>query len=343
MARPATAGAARLGGRRVTQRRVLVTGATGLVGRALVASLLADDQPVRILTRGSRALPLAWTERVEVCAGDLTRPDTLAAAVDGCGGLYHLAGELRDESRVHAVNADGTGHLLEAARHAGLSHVVHMSSVGVMGIDRPGPVDETTDGAPQNAYERSKREGEQLAQSWSASTGVPVAVLRPTSVFGGREGGGPDSILALLRAIASGRFLFVGRGAAANYVYVDDVVAAARAAAARVAAATMIVADPAPLTDFVAAAAEALDVPPPRRAMPRPLAFATAVALEAVGALAGRPVPLTRARVRALSTRTVFRSTRIEAVLGWRPAVGYREGLRRTVDGYRGIGQLPPP
>ena len=327
----------------MTQRRVLVTGATGLVGRALVASLLDDDQPVRILTRGSRALPPAWAGRVEVCAGDLLRPDTLANAVEGCGSLYHLAGELRDETRVQAVNADGTGHLLEAARQAGLSHVVHMSSVGVMGIERPGPVDENTEGTPHTAYERSKREGERLAQAWSAATGVPVAVLRPTIVFGVREGGGPDSFLALLRAIASGRFLFVGRHAVANYVYVDDVVAAARAAAARKAAGTLIVAEPAPLTDFVAAAAAALGVSPPRRALPRPVASVIAVGLEALGAVAGRPVPLTRARVRALSTRTAFRSARIEAALGWRPAVGYREGLRRTVDGYRRAGQLPPP
>ena len=326
----------------MTQRRALVTGATGLVGHALVASLLDDDQPVRILTRGRRALPAAWVNRVDVRAGDLTRPDTLAAAVDGCGSLYHLAGELRDEARVHAVNADGTGHLLEAARHAGLWHVVHMSSVGVMGIDRPGPVDESTEGAPHNAYERSKREGEQLAQAWSASTGVPVAVLRPTIVFGVREGDGLDSFLALLRAIASGRFLFVGRSAVANYVYVDDVVAAARAAEARRAAGTFIVADPAPLADVVAAAAEALGATPPRQSLPRPLALVTAAALEAVGALAGRPVPLTKSRVRALSNRTEFRSSRIEAALGWRPAVGYREGLRRTVHGYRMVGKLPP-
>jgi nucleoside-diphosphate-sugar epimerase len=326
----------------VTQRRVLVTGATGLVGRALVASLLDDGRAVRILTRGSRALPPAWAGRVEVCHGDLIRPDTLAAAVDGCGSLYHLAGELRDEARVQAVNADGTRHLLDAARQADLSHVVHMSSVGVMGIDRPGPVDEHTEGTPHTAYERSKREGERLAQAWGAATGVPVAVLRPTIVFGVRDGDGPDSFLALLRAIASGRFLFVGRNAVANYVYVDDVVAAARAAAARGASGTLIVADPAPLTGFVAAAAEALGVPPPRRVLPRPLASVIAVGLEALGAIAGRPVPLTRARVRALSTRTAFRSARIDAVLGWRPAVGYREGLRRTVDGYRRAGQLPP-
>ena len=108
--------------------------------------------------------------------------------------------------------------------------------------------------------------------------------------------------------------------------------AAARAAAARVAAATMIVADPAPLTDFVAAAAEALDVPPPRRAMPRPLAFATAVALEAVGALTGRPVPLTRARVRAL---VESHRVPIDAHRG-RPRLVARGRLPRRAEAHRG-------
>ena len=324
------------------ERRVLVTGATGLLGRALVTSLLASGVPVRVLTRGTRPLPADWGDRVEVRAGDLTRAETLAAALDGCGAVQHLAGELRDEARVEAVNTAGTRHLLEAAGRAGIEHVVHMSSVGVMGIEAPGVADEDSDGAPRSPYERSKKAAEEVVAEWTARTGVPVTVLRPTIVFGAREGSGPDSFLALLRAIASGRFMFVGRSAVANYVYVEDVAAAARLAGERRARGTFIVADPAPLDAFVAAAAEALGVAAPRRRLPRPVAFGMAAALEAAGAILGRPAPLTRARVRALATGTRFQSSRIHE-LGWAPRVGYPEGLRRTVAAYRAAGKLPSP
>jgi nucleoside-diphosphate-sugar epimerase len=280
---------------------------------------------------------------VDVRVGDVTDGSSLAAALAGCGTLFHLAGELRDPAQFTAVNAEGTRTLLEAARAAGIAHVVHMSSAGVMGIETPGPADESAACHPRTLYEASKYAGERHALEWSARTGVPVAALRPTIVFGARTGDGPDSFLALLRAIGSGRFRFIGRSAVANYVYADDVAAASLAAADRRASGVFIVADACPLTDFVAAAASALGVAPPRRSLPRPAAYALATLLEAAGAAAGRAVPLTRARVRALSTRTEFRSIRIGAALGWAPAVGYRDGLRRTVAAYRAAGRLPAP
>jgi 2-alkyl-3-oxoalkanoate reductase len=325
----------------VSGRRVLVTGATGLIGRALVRSLLAGGAAVGILTRGGRSLPSEWAGRVDVRVGDVTDGSSLAPALAGCGALFHLAGELRDPERFTAVNDDGTRTLLEAARAAEIAHVVHMSSAGVMGIETPGPVDERAPCHPRDGYEVSKYAAEQHALEWSARTGVPVAALRPTIVFGARAGDGPDSFLAFLRAIGSGRFRFIGRSAVANYVYAEDVVAASRAAADRRASGVFIVADPCPLADFVAAAAAALGVAPPRGSVPRPAAYAIAAALEAAGAVAGRAVPLTRARVHALSTRTEFRSIRIGTALGWAPAVGYREGLRRTVAAYRAAGKLP--
>ena len=325
----------------MSRARVLVTGATGLIGRPLVASLVADGVAVRVLTRGGGALPPEWGDLVEVARGDLADAASLAPAVDGCDVVYHLAGELRDAAKVRAVNTDGTASLLAAAARAGVAHVVHLSSVGVMGVDAPGPASEDATGMPRSPYEISKRDAERLALTWSGTTTVPVTALRPTIVFGARTGGGPHSFLALLHAIAAGRFVFVGRAAVANFVYVEDVVAACRAAAARRVGGVFIVADPCPLTVFIGAAAAALGVPAPRAVMPRAVALALAASLEAAGVLVGRAVPLTRARVRALSNRTEFRSARIGASLGWAPTVGYATGLQRTVAAYRALGKLP--
>jgi nucleoside-diphosphate-sugar epimerase len=212
--------------------------------------------------------------------------------------------------------------------------------VGVMGATRSGPVDESGPCHPRNAYEQSKLEAERLAMGWSVQFRIPLVALRPTIVFGARSGGDPDSFLGLLRAIKSRRFVYFDRLAIANYVYVEDVVAACLAGSARTARGVFIVADPCSLVDFGAAAAEALDVPAPRTHVPVLVAHGASVLLKALGTVLGRPSPLTPARVRALSNRTLFHSSTIEAALDWRPAIGYRAGLVRTVQAYCKAGSL---
>ncbi len=320
--------------------RVLVTGATGLIGRRLVAALLAEDTPVRVFTRGRSSPPPEWAGRVETAIGDLADPAALASACAGCAQVFHLAGEWRAPDCFRAVNVDGTRQVLRAAASAGAQHVVHLSSVGVMGTRAAGPVDEAAPCRPRDPYEQSKLEAEQWALLWAGETGVPVAALRPTIVFGPRPAGEADSLLVWLRALQAGRYAHLDRRAVANYVYVDDVAAACLAAAARRAHGVFIVADPCPLADFVAAMAEALGVPAPRAVIPLPLAYLGALGLGLVSAVLRRPNPLTLARVRALSNRTLFRSTQSETALGWRPLIGYRAGLARTVLAYRRAGQL---
>lgn len=318
--------------------RVLVTGGTGFIGRRLVDALNRAGSRVRVLSRASE-LPDVWRGHVEVVCGDVTDPASLAAAVDGCTSVAHLAGEWRQASRYWSVNAAGTENVLEAARQAGVAHVLHMSSVGVMGSRRPGRISEAEPCHPANDYERSKFEAERLALRWCADTGVPVTALRPTIVFGARPGGA-DSVLSLLRVIRARRFVYFDRRAAANYVYVDDVVGACLRALERRTPGVFIVADPCHLTEFVGAAADALQVARPAGRVPLPIATAAAATLQAVGWLTRRRSPLTLARVRALSNRSWFESSAITDALGWTPGVGWAAGLARTIDEYRAAGLL---
>jgi len=321
--------------------RILVTGATGFIGQHLVNQLLAEGITVRILTRGSRPLPENWSRRVEVALGDLTDSAVVPSATAGCQVVYHLAGETREPLRMQTTNVQGTQYLLSACLKEGVHYVVYLSSVGVMGARRPGPVDETVPCHPQNAYEQSKYAAEQLVVAWSAQTGIPAVALRPTIVFGDGPRAAADSLLAWLRAIQVGRFLFFDRQAVANYVYVGDLIAACcQAAQARLTGA-YIVADPCLLSEFVTAAAEALGVPKPKRAIPLPIAYLAALGMQTLGPLlhVTNP-PLTIARVRALSNRTRYCATRLTTASGWQAQMGYRVGLRRTVDWYRQTGQL---
>lgn len=316
--------------------QVLITGAAGFVGQHLVDQLLEQGQAIKILTRGERHLPSSWTNCVEIIRGDLTDPLTLARAVADVTTVYHLAGELRELSLMHAVNVEGTRNLLATCEKSSVRQVVHLSSVGVMGATQMGAVDEDWPCHPLNEYERSKYEAETIALEWSKKTGVTVTVLRPTIVFGEGVRSSSDSILAWLRAIQAGRFVFLDSRAIANYVYVADVVSACRLAFASRVGGIFIVADPCLLTDFVNAAADFLGVPPPRFLIPARYAAIVAFVAQSVW----RDSPLTLSRVRALANRTCYTSKRIHRALTWQPTNGWREGLRRTIAWYREQGQL---
>lgn len=321
--------------------RILVTGATGFIGQHLVNRLLAENKLVRILTRGVRPLPESWPGQVEIALGDLADSTAVSLAVQDCQYVYHLAGEIHDPVRMENTNVQGMQHLLNACQQGSVSRVVYLSSVGVMGARRSGVVDEAAPCQPQNQYEQTKYAAEQAALAWSDQSGVPVVALRPTIVFGDGPRASADSVLAWLRAIQSKRFVFFDRQAVANYVYVGDVIAACIRAVQAQTSGAFIIADSCPLVDFVAAAAEIMDVPAPAWTIPLPLAYVAAFGLQIAGRLLHRTsLPLTVSRVSALSNRTWFCADHAVSELGWRPQIGYRDGLRRTVNWYRQTGQL---
>lgn len=319
----------------------LVTGATGFLGRHLTERLLQKGQTVRIVTRRPGNLPDDWKGRVEVVSGDLTDPQVQRAAVEDMSEIFNLAGEHRDEVAMRRVNVDAVKGLVEAASLAGVKQFIHASSVGVIGAKRAGLVTEEEPCRPRNEYERTKLAGERIALEVAGTTGMRLLVVRPTTIFG--EGADPsgDSLLAWLRAVQNGRFVFIGGRATANYVYVRDVADAMVELASinHPDSSTFILGDPIPMGDFVAAIAQALGVPPPGRTMPAWAAYVVGAGLEGANRLIGTSAPLTRQRVRALSTGTMFTSAKLHS-LGVALRSGYRVGLDHTVKWHRAAGRL---
>ena len=152
--------------------KVLVTGASGFIGRALGRYLVGAGHEVLALVRRSNEAGIpAEAERV---IGDLLDPPSLDRAAEGMAGVVHLAcatGVAR-ESVARAVNVDGTRWLLEAARRGGARRFVFVSSVSAR-RKRMGP------------YGRTKREGEALV----AATALEWVILRPSFVYGPGEDG----------------------------------------------------------------------------------------------------------------------------------------------------------
>jgi len=183
---------------------VLVTGATGFMGRHLVSRLLADGRAVRVLERRpSDAFDGLAVERV---TGDVTQPETLAAACAGAESVFNLAGVLsydaKDEARLQAVNVDGLQSLLSAARQAGSGRVVQVSSVAAVGYtdDPARPQNEDSafpEGAWRNRYARTKRLGEQVVER-AVAEGQDVVMVCPGFLLGPGDDGptvDPDRFL----------------------------------------------------------------------------------------------------------------------------------------------------
>lgn len=158
--------------------RILITGSTGFIGGHLIRRLAGTPHELRCLVRDpdGRAARALACRGAEIVAGDVTDPDSVRRAVAGCEAVANLANIYsfweRDPRVFDAVNIRGTAHVMEAALAAGVSKVVHLSTV------------EALETAPRdNRYARSKYAGEQRA--WAAAKrGLPLVVLYPGAVLG---------------------------------------------------------------------------------------------------------------------------------------------------------------
>lgn len=164
--------------------RVLVTGASGFIGRALVADLSATGHPVRAAMRQPADV---FDRKVEVVAvSDLTRPVEWRALLKGIETVVHLAGiahagpEIAEQA-YDRVNRLATAELAEAAQRTGVQRLVFASSIRA----QTGPVaaavlDETSPSRPTDAYGRSKLAAEEAIRAAS----VPFTILRPVLIYG---------------------------------------------------------------------------------------------------------------------------------------------------------------
>ena len=207
-------------------RQVLVTGGTGFVGSHLVERLLEDGYAVTCLVRDPRQV--RWLEGMEVqlIQGDCTRPESLAAALEGVSLVFHCAGltKARHARDYHLVNHLGTRNLLEAcAQHTpGLEKFILVSSQAAAGPSRDGrPVTCSDKPQPVSDYGRSKLLAENEATTYKDR--FPVVILRPTAVYGPRDA----DVFELFRWASRGLVMEMrGGDRYLNLCYVADLTAA---------------------------------------------------------------------------------------------------------------------
>jgi len=210
--------------------RVLVTGATGFLGRSLVPALLGRGFAVRCLVR-EQSLPRAnefFGDAVEIVTGDLMDAKGLQPVMEGCGGLFHLAGiaswKQIGSPDVERVTVEGTRNLLKAALQKNIRRALYVSSLAALGPSKNGePVVETTrNPLPANLrYAVAKREAGDWFHDFCDKHGLESTVVYPGEVYGE---GDIDQITAggLVRLLRQ-RPRMVPRGGTA-IVHRDDVV-----------------------------------------------------------------------------------------------------------------------
>lgn len=162
---------------------ILVTGATGKVGRRLVAHLAARGAHVRALVRDPARASATLGATVELAKGDLLESASLVHAVRGIDAVVHCAAFFRGatDAQAHAVNDEGTQRLARAAREAAVRRFVFTSTGLVYGDTRGAPVDEDAPCAATDAYPTSKIAAE---RALLALDGLDVRVLRLPFVYG---------------------------------------------------------------------------------------------------------------------------------------------------------------
>lgn len=239
-------------------KTVLVTGATGFLGAALVYALVDVGANVRAQTRAAnRADFLTVLRNLTVVEGDVTNPAQVRAMMSGVDVVFHVAVSYGSRERQRAVNADGTRNVAQAAAEAGVERMVHVSSIAVYGYELPSLVTEaqpytTTQAEP---YSRSKIEAEMALISTTRQTGLKYSIIRPGMIYGPRSSMWTTQMFALARRNPTP---FVGLGSGLQpIVHVDDVVALTLLLAehpAAVGEAFQCVSDPTPSwNDFIGA------------------------------------------------------------------------------------------
>lgn len=181
--------------------KVLVTGADGFIGSHLTEALVRAGADVRAFVYYNSFNTWGWLDscapdvkgRFEVFAGDIRDPNGVAAAMEGCTTVFHLAALIAIPFSYHSpdayvdTNVKGTLNVVQAAKRLGVERVLHTSTSEVYGTALYVPIDEKHPLQGQSPYSASKIGADQIALSFHKSFGTPVTVVRPFNTYGPRQ------------------------------------------------------------------------------------------------------------------------------------------------------------
>lgn len=327
--------------------RVLVTGASGFVGSALVRAALARGYRVRALVRATSPRDNLRDLDVDIVEGDMRDAASLERALEHVDALFHVAADYRlwarDPNEIMRANVHGTRCVMQAALRRRVERIVYTSSVATLRVsDAIGPVDENApadEAQTVGVYKRSKVAAERIVEQMVAQQGLPAVIVNPSTPIGPRDIK-PTPTGRIIIEAATGRIpAFVDTGL--NLVHVDDVAHGHLLALdhGRIGERYILGGDDVLLREMLAAIATMVGRKPPSIRLPRWPLYPVALAAQGVAKLSGREPFVTVDALRMSRYHMFFRSVKAQRELGYR-ARPHADGLRDALDWFRAKGYL---
>jgi nucleoside-diphosphate-sugar epimerase len=313
--------------------RVLVTGATSLLGRSLVARLVGRGDTVSVLQRHPSGLDV--TEHL----GDIIERQAVVDAMEGAEAVVHLAARVAVTGpwgEFEAVNVRGTTNVVGAAAAAGVRRFVHVSSPSVAHSGQSligAPAGAANPERARSHYARSKGQAELVALAGNSSD-MAVVVVRPHLVWGP---GDTQLVGRIVERARAGRLAIVGSGTALiDTTYIDnaaDALVAALDRAPGLGGRVFVVTngEPRPVRELVNRIVLAAGLEPARVRVPFQVAWGGGLVAEQIWQrrVSGEDPPMTRFLAEQLGTAHWFDQRETRAALQWKPSVTLTDGFER--------------
>ncbi|HLC51363.1 MAG TPA: NAD-dependent epimerase/dehydratase family protein [archaeon] len=303
---------------------ILVTGATGRIGKNLIKALAKEKGRVRALVRNTEPMS---SGNVDIVRGDILDRNSLDEAMYGVTTVFHLAAVvdyLAPKKQTYDVNVTGTKNVMEAAPGR---KIIHMSSTSVYGSkQKQMPIDENTPTNPTDYYGQTKLMGEEIAREHGAT------ILRSTDVYGP---GFTEGFYEIIRMTQKGKMYLIGDGKnIIHYVYYKDLIDAlllAKDKGKRGEAYVIAGKESKTLVECLALIARHLNVHPPQKRISKPVAKALVLAKFFAAKSSGERPKIIPAYIDKLIASRLFSIEKAKQELGYSPKVGYEEGIAETV------------
>lgn len=325
----------------MSAKTILITGATGLVGRHFARRAVDAGYDVQALVRSHSdrsaldGLPVGFVD------GDLAKPETLPSALAEADIVVHAAAHVGDwgpPEKYRAINVVALEHMLVAAeRQRRLERWIQISSLGVYPARHHYGTDETVppDLGGLDGYTQTKAEAEILINRHVREHGLPAVILRPGFIYGS---GDRHALTRIVEKIEAGKMKFLGRGdKLLNNTSVENLCDAILLAMEKpgITGETFNIRDERLVTreEFINTVADYLGKPHPRH-VPERLGRVLVGPIETLARWRGRQTPplLTRAQIKFMTLNLDFSIAKAKRVLGYRPQVDFREGIIAALD-----------
>lgn len=199
--------------------KVFITGGTGFIGRHLVKEL--DNGLTHFYILSNTEVNIAeFSQNITFIFDDLFNLENHLDKIKQCGIFIHIAGEKKDEAKMHLVNVEGTKLVMKIIALVPELAMIYISSAGIYGIhNHPEKnITESSPCYPNNTYEKTKFLAEGVVTDYATLHNIKHVILRPTNVIGTLD---PNKrLLNLMQKIKNKKFYLLDKNAMVNYVYI---------------------------------------------------------------------------------------------------------------------------